>query len=49
MAEHPIFAPYVQDCESGDVEAPLNDLSEGLAQLKYHPDHNSPIGKNFDF
>lgn len=42
MAEHPFFTPFVQDCHSADVEVPDNPLTEGLAQLKFSPDHNSP-------
>ena len=46
MSEHPIFAPYLNESENKtDVDAPVNALSEGLAQLKYHPDHNTPEGK----
>ncbi|XP_076067448.1 DNA polymerase interacting tpr containing protein of 47kD isoform X2 [Oratosquilla oratoria] len=41
MGEHPLFAPYLQKGKT-DGEAPLNSLSEGLAQLKYAPDHNTP-------
>lgn len=45
MAEHPLFAPYVQEEGVTEIEAPDNPLSEGLAQLKFDPDHNSPQGK----
>lgn len=44
MAEHPIFAPYTGKTEEGVVEAPENPLTEGLAQLKFSPDHNTPEG-----
>ena len=30
MAEHPIFAPYLNEGDSTEVEAPDNALSEGL-------------------
>lgn len=42
MAEHPLFAPYVQEDGSAVAEAPINPLSEGLAQLKFDPEHNTP-------
>ena len=45
MAEHPIFTPFLQDSSNGEVKAPDNALTEGLAQLKFDPDHNSPLGK----
>ncbi|KAG7154203.1 tetratricopeptide repeat protein 4-like [Homarus americanus] len=43
MADHPLFAPYVQEegVTMGE-EAPMNPLSEGLAQIKFDPDHNTP-------
>lgn len=45
MAEHPIFTALTQDGSDGkEVVAPDNELTEGLAQLKFHPDHNSPRG-----
>ena len=50
MAEHPLFAPYLQEEGAVEAEAPINPLSEGLAQLKFGPDHNTPEGsklKNF--
>lgn len=45
MAEHPLFAPYVQEEGVTEGEAPINPLSEGLAQLKFDPDHNTPLGE----
>ncbi|KAF2361448.1 hypothetical protein FHG87_007798 [Trinorchestia longiramus] len=45
MAEHPIFAPYTEEASEGEVvQAPDNALTEGLSQLKFSPDHNSPEG-----
>lgn len=44
MAEHPLFAPYLQEEGAVEGEAPINPLSEGLAQLKFDPDHSSPQG-----
>ncbi|XP_053649718.2 tetratricopeptide repeat protein 4 isoform X2 [Cherax quadricarinatus] len=44
MAEHPLFAPYIQEEGATQAEAPINPLSEGLAQLKFDPDHNTPEG-----
>lgn len=45
MAEQPMFAGLVQDGSDGkEIVAPDNSLSEGLAQLKFSPDHNSPDG-----
>lgn len=43
MAEHPLFAPYVQEEGATEGEAPINPLSDGLAQLKFDPDHNTPL------
>lgn len=43
MAEHPIFSPYLQE-GGGNKEVPISDLSEGLSQLKYAPEHNTPLG-----
>lgn len=45
MAEHPLFAPYVQEDGSAVAEAPINPLSEGLAQLKFDPEHNTTTGR----
>ncbi|RXG58403.1 Tetratricopeptide repeat protein 4 [Armadillidium vulgare] len=42
MAEHPLFTPYLQP-DKKEVEAPINELSEGLAQLKYDSEHSSPV------
>ncbi|XP_045608799.1 tetratricopeptide repeat protein 4 [Procambarus clarkii] len=49
MAEHPLFAPYIQGEGVTEAEAPINPLSEGLAQLKFDPDHNSPqeVAQNY--
>lgn len=49
MAEHPLFAPYIQEEGVTEGEAPLNPLSEGLAQLKFDPEHNSPteVAQNY--
>lgn len=43
MAEHPLFAPYVADEGKTDIELKNSALSEGLAQLKFDPEHNTPI------
>mgnify|MGYP000371481789 CR=1 FL=1 len=46
MAEHPIFTPYLQDAaDDGEVKPFDNPLTEGLAQLKFDPDNNSPLGE----
>ncbi|KAK7076906.1 Tetratricopeptide repeat protein 4 [Halocaridina rubra] len=49
MAEHPIFAPYLQEKGATEGEAPMNALSEGLAQLKFDPDHSTPqeVAQNY--
>ncbi|XP_053649717.2 tetratricopeptide repeat protein 4 isoform X1 [Cherax quadricarinatus] len=49
MAEHPLFAPYIQEEGATQAEAPINPLSEGLAQLKFDPDHNTPeeVAQNY--
>ncbi|XP_045111534.1 tetratricopeptide repeat protein 4-like [Portunus trituberculatus] len=49
MAEHPLFAPYLQEEGAVEGEAPINPLSEGLAQLKFDPDHSSPqeVAQNY--
>lgn len=44
MAEHPLFAPYLQEEGAVEGEAAINPLSEGLAQLKFDPDHSTPLG-----
>ena len=44
MAEHPIFAPCFEKDKKGDGVAPNNSLTDGLAQLKFNPDHNTPSG-----
>lgn len=43
MAEHPLFSPYLQEEGAVEGEAAINPLSEGLAQLKFDPDHNTPL------
>lgn len=49
MAEHPLFAPYIQKEGVVEGEAAINPLSEGLAQLKFDPDHNTPqeVAQNY--
>ncbi|KAA0185743.1 hypothetical protein HAZT_HAZT010882 [Hyalella azteca] len=49
MAEHPIFTPYTGETKDGVVQAPDNALTDGLAQLKFSPDHNSPdeLARNY--
>ncbi|KAK3850514.1 hypothetical protein Pcinc_042787 [Petrolisthes cinctipes] len=49
MSEHPLFAPYVQEEGVTEGEAPINPLSEGLAQLKFDPEHNTPqeVAQNY--
>jgi len=44
MAEHPIFSGVMGQNEEGkEIVAPDNALTDGLAQLKFSPDHNTPL------
>jgi len=44
MSEHPLFAPYLAEQEGKtDIELKPSALSEGLAQLKFDPEHNTPV------
>jgi len=43
MAEHPIFAGLTADGDKDVSLDPNNTLAEGLAQVKFDPDNNSPL------
>ena len=48
MAEHPIFSGVMGQNEEGkEIVAPDNALTDGLAQLKFSPDHNTPLGQYY--
>uniref|UniRef100_A0A2P2I219 Tetratricopeptide repeat protein 4-like n=1 Tax=Hirondellea gigas TaxID=1518452 RepID=A0A2P2I219_9CRUS len=52
MSEHPIFTPFLQESsgeKGAEVVVPDNPLTDGLTQLKFSPEHNTPdeVALNF--